>query len=183
MARNPAPGTQGTVTTQEPVHALRPDAHRGRIPRRVRVRQYPQQALGKLDRRPVDRQPRPHRSRPDPALRRASRQRPAAGADRRGRTRPAPRGRADHRRRGGCSVHHRTALLGPDDGLVVVRPNYATNLETPRAIGCEINFVDLVFEEGFALDFDRLAAAITPRTKLISVTCPHNPTGVMMSEA
>ena len=29
-----------------------------------------------------------------------------------------------------------TTLLGPDDHLVVVRPNYATNLETPRASGC-----------------------------------------------
>ncbi|MDB5736495.1 MAG: aspartate aminotransferase [Sphingomonas bacterium] len=76
-----------------------------------------------------------------------------------------------------------TALLGAGDHLVVVRPNYATNLETPRAIGCDIGFVDLAFEEGFALDFDRLAAAMTTKTKLISVTCPHNPTGVMMSEA
>jgi aspartate/methionine/tyrosine aminotransferase len=76
-----------------------------------------------------------------------------------------------------------TALLSADDHLVVVRPNYATNLETPRAIGCEIAFVDLGFEDGFALDFDRLVEAITPKTKLISVTCPHNPTGTMMSEA
>lgn len=76
-----------------------------------------------------------------------------------------------------------TALLGPDDHLVVVKPNYATNLETPRAIGCAIGFVDLDFDNGFALDFDRLAAAMTPRTRLISVTCPHNPTGVMMTEA
>lgn len=76
-----------------------------------------------------------------------------------------------------------TALLGPDDHLVVVKPNYATNLETPRAIGCGIGFVDLDFDDGFALDFDRLAAAMTPRTRLISVTCPHNPTGVMMTEA
>jgi aspartate/methionine/tyrosine aminotransferase len=76
-----------------------------------------------------------------------------------------------------------TALLGAGDHLVVVRPNYATNIETPRAIGCDIGFVDLHFEEGFALDLDRIAAAITPKTKLISVTCPHNPTGVMMSEA
>jgi aspartate/methionine/tyrosine aminotransferase len=75
-----------------------------------------------------------------------------------------------------------TALLSAQDHLVVVRPNYATNLETPRAIGCGIGFVDLAFEDGFALDFDRLAAAMTPKTKLISVTCPHNPTGVMMSE-
>lgn len=76
-----------------------------------------------------------------------------------------------------------TALLGADDHLVVVRPNYATNIETPRAIGCAISFVDLAFEDGFALDFDRLKTAITPRTKLISVTCPHNPTGTMMTEA
>lgn len=75
-----------------------------------------------------------------------------------------------------------TALLGADDHLVVVKPNYATNLETPRAIGCEISLIDLEFDNGFALDFDRLAAAVTPRTKLISVTCPHNPTGTMMGE-
>ncbi len=76
-----------------------------------------------------------------------------------------------------------TSLLGVDDHLVVVRPNYATNIETPRAIGCEISFVDLIFEEDFTLDFVRLASSITPRTKLISITCPHNPTGVMISEA
>jgi aspartate/methionine/tyrosine aminotransferase len=75
-----------------------------------------------------------------------------------------------------------TALLSRDDHLVVMRPNYATNIETPRAIGCAISFVDLLFEEGFRLDLDRLEAAITPKTKLISVTCPHNPTGVMLSE-
>lgn len=75
-----------------------------------------------------------------------------------------------------------TSLLGAADHLVVVRPNYATNLETPRAIGCAISFVDVTFENGFRLDFDQLAAAITPRTKLISVTCPHNPTGIMLTE-
>ncbi len=76
-----------------------------------------------------------------------------------------------------------TAVLSADDHLVVVRPNYATNIATPRAIGCKISFVHLAFEYGFAFDFDQLAAAITPQTKLISITCPHNPTGVMISEA
>lgn len=75
-----------------------------------------------------------------------------------------------------------TSLLGAADHLVVVRPNYATNLETPRAIGCAISFVDVSYENGFRLDLDQLAAAITPRTRLISVTCPHNPTGVMFTE-
>jgi aspartate/methionine/tyrosine aminotransferase len=74
-----------------------------------------------------------------------------------------------------------TSLLGPSDHLVVVRPNYATNLETPRAIGCSISFLDLKFETGFQLDFDVLAAAITPQTRLVSVTCPHNPSGVMFT--
>jgi aspartate/methionine/tyrosine aminotransferase len=76
-----------------------------------------------------------------------------------------------------------TALLAADDHLVVVRPNYATNLETPRAIGCQVTHVDLMFEERFRLDIDRVAAAVTARTRLISVTCPHNPTGVMLTEA
>ena len=76
-----------------------------------------------------------------------------------------------------------TALLGPDDHLVVIRPNYATNLETPRAIGCATTHIELEFEDGFRIDLDRVAAAITPATKIISVTCPHNPTGVMLSEA
>lgn len=75
-----------------------------------------------------------------------------------------------------------TALLTPADHLVVIRPNYATNLETPRAIGSSISYIDLSFEAGFRIDFDRLAAAITPRTRVISVTCPHNPTGVMLTE-
>jgi aspartate/methionine/tyrosine aminotransferase len=73
-----------------------------------------------------------------------------------------------------------TSLLSGGDHLVVVRPNYATNLETPRAIGCDIGFVDLKFQEGFETRLDRIAAAITPRTKLISITTPHNPTGVRL---
>ncbi len=76
-----------------------------------------------------------------------------------------------------------TSLLGPGDGLVVVRPNYATNLETPRAIGAAITFHDLAFETGFGIDFDRLSAAIGPGTKIVSVTCPHNPTGVAFGAA
>ncbi|HEY2684702.1 MAG TPA: pyridoxal phosphate-dependent aminotransferase [Steroidobacteraceae bacterium] len=76
-----------------------------------------------------------------------------------------------------------TALLRPKDHLVVVRPNYATNLETPRAIGCAISHIDLSFESGFRMDLEKLAAAVTPETKLISITSPHNPTGVAYSES
>lgn len=76
-----------------------------------------------------------------------------------------------------------TAILGKGDNLVVVRPNYATNLETPRAIGCDISLIDLAFEDGFVLDPDRIEQAINPSTRLVSITCPHNPTGTSISEA
>jgi len=76
-----------------------------------------------------------------------------------------------------------TTLLEKGDHLVVVRPNYATNIETPRAIGCDIDYVDLSFEAGFQLDVDRLESLIRPNTRLISVTTPRNSTGVALSEA
>lgn len=76
-----------------------------------------------------------------------------------------------------------TALLEPGDHLVVARPNYATNIETPRAIRCETSYLDLTFEERYAVDPARIEALMTPRTRLISLTCPHNPTGTMMNEA
>lgn len=74
-----------------------------------------------------------------------------------------------------------TSLLSERDHLVVVRPNYATNIETPKAIGCEISYIDLAFEQGFAVDIEQVAAAMRPNTRYISVTCPHNPTGTMMT--
>jgi aspartate/methionine/tyrosine aminotransferase len=76
-----------------------------------------------------------------------------------------------------------TALLTPRDHIVVVRPNYATNIETPRAIGCGIGFVDLTFETGFRVDPAAIEAAIRPETRVISITTPHNPTGVICGEA
>lgn len=76
-----------------------------------------------------------------------------------------------------------TTLLEPDDHLLVVRPNYATNLETPRAIGCHVDFYELKFEEGFDIDLDRLTRQLHPKTKYISITVPHNPTGTVLSEA
>jgi aspartate/methionine/tyrosine aminotransferase len=75
-----------------------------------------------------------------------------------------------------------TSLLAPGDHLVVLRPNYATNIETPRAIGCDISFVDLTFERGWRYDANDIAAAMTPKTRLVSITNPHNPTGTVLGQ-
>jgi aspartate/methionine/tyrosine aminotransferase len=76
-----------------------------------------------------------------------------------------------------------TTLLSENDHLIVVRPNYGTNLETPRAINCAMSIIDLTFDERFTLNIDQIRQAIQFNTRLISVTNPHNPTGTVMSEA
>jgi aspartate/methionine/tyrosine aminotransferase len=75
-----------------------------------------------------------------------------------------------------------TSLLNHKDHLIVVRPNYATNIETPRAIECAIDFVDLKFENKFEFSIEEIKALIKPNTRYISITTPHNPTGTILSE-
>jgi aspartate/methionine/tyrosine aminotransferase len=76
-----------------------------------------------------------------------------------------------------------TSLLQPGDHMLVVYPNYATNIETPRQIGADYEWFRLSFDAGFALDVEALAAKIRPETRYVSITVPHNPTGAMISEA
>lgn len=75
-----------------------------------------------------------------------------------------------------------TSLLTPQDHLIVMRPNYATNIEVPRTIDCAISFIDLQFENDWKIDVKKIEGAIKSNTKLISITSPHNPTGMLMNE-
>jgi aspartate/methionine/tyrosine aminotransferase len=74
-----------------------------------------------------------------------------------------------------------TALLDTGRHVIVAAPNYATNIVTPRAIGADIELLELRFDDGYRLDLDRLAAMIRPDTAFVSLTCPHNPTGTMLT--
>jgi aspartate/methionine/tyrosine aminotransferase len=76
-----------------------------------------------------------------------------------------------------------TSLLNKNDHIVVAKSNYATNIETPRAIGARVSFLPMRFENGYALDLEELDTLITENTKLVSLTYPHNPTGVMIDES
>jgi len=75
-----------------------------------------------------------------------------------------------------------STLLGPKEHLVVIRPNYGTNLETPRALNCDMSIIDLKFENHFEIDLQQIKAAIKPNTRLISITNPHNPSGKLFDE-
>ncbi|MCW3127158.1 MAG: aspartate aminotransferase [Bacteroidetes bacterium] len=76
-----------------------------------------------------------------------------------------------------------TSMLSSKDHLVVIRPNYGTNLETPRALNCQMSIIDMSFENNFDIDVEAISKAIQPNTRLISVTNPHNPSGKLYDES
>lgn len=73
-------------------------------------------------------------------------------------------------------------LLNPGDHVIVEHPNYASNYEVPRSLGCEVDLLRLRFSEDFKPDIKELERLIRPETKLVSLTHPNNPTGSMISE-
>lgn len=75
------------------------------------------------------------------------------------------------------------ALLEAGDEVLVERPGYDPLLGAARMFGARTIRFDRPFETGFALDPDRVRHAMTPRTKLIVLTSPHNPTGVAADSA
>ncbi len=75
-------------------------------------------------------------------------------------------------------------LVEPGSEVLVIEPyfdTYAPNI----AMACAHRVaVPLVPDgEGFALDVDALRAAITPKTSALVVNSPHNPTGMVFSDA
>ncbi len=76
-----------------------------------------------------------------------------------------------------------TALLESGDHVLIEEPNYATNLETPRALAAEVEALPIRFEDGWELDLERVESMLRPETRLVSVTYPHNPTGAMIDAA
>jgi aspartate/methionine/tyrosine aminotransferase len=71
------------------------------------------------------------------------------------------------------------ALLEPGDEVLVEAPGYDPLLGAPRLLGARVNQFVRDFNDGFALDPDQVQRALTPRTKLIIITNPHNPSGVL----
>jgi aspartate/methionine/tyrosine aminotransferase len=70
------------------------------------------------------------------------------------------------------------ALLEPGDEVIVERPGYDALLGAPRLLGARTARFERDFATGFELDPERVRRALTPRTRLIVLTSPQNPTGV-----
>jgi aspartate/methionine/tyrosine aminotransferase len=73
------------------------------------------------------------------------------------------------------------ALLEPGDEVLVETPGYDPLFAAPQLIGARVNHFERSFAEGFAADPERVRRAMTARTRLIVLTSPHNPSGVIAS--
>jgi methionine transaminase len=74
------------------------------------------------------------------------------------------------------------ALVQPGDEVVVLEPAYDSYVPSIElAGGCPV-FVPLDASHGYAPDWDRIRAAITPRTRLLMINFPHNPTGRVLAD-
>lgn len=75
-----------------------------------------------------------------------------------------------------------TSLVEPGDEVLVVTPNFLQLDGLARALGCTVRQVALRPEDGWQPDAQAIRAALTPRTRLVTLCDPNNPTGVLMRE-
>ena len=78
-----------------------------------------------------------------------------------------------------------TAILccaGPGDEVIVLEPSYDSYVPNIELAGATAVRVPLT-PGSFRPDFDKIAAALTPRTRAIVINSPHNPSGTVWSAA
>src|SRR6187431_1189710 len=70
-----------------------------------------------------------------------------------------------------------TALVQPGDEVVLFEPCYDSYVPVIRLSGGTPVFVSLRYPD-YQVDWDEVGRAITPKTRVILVNTPHNPTGM-----
>jgi methionine aminotransferase len=76
-----------------------------------------------------------------------------------------------------CAVH-------PGDELIVIEPCYDSYQPAiVLAGGVPVPVSMRIGADGYSVPWDAVAAAVTPRTRMIVVNTPHNPTGTILRQA
>lgn len=78
-----------------------------------------------------------------------------------------------------CAIQ---AVIRSGDEVIVFDPCYDSYEPSVELAGGRCVHVQLSLQ-GFALDFERIKAALSPRTRMIVLNTPHNPTGALISRA
>jgi aspartate/methionine/tyrosine aminotransferase len=72
-------------------------------------------------------------------------------------------------------------LLSPGDEIVVMEPGYRQVWGIARNLGCTVKSFPLLPDQGWRPDLDALEAAVGPRTRMIAIVNPNNPTGSILT--
>ena len=71
-------------------------------------------------------------------------------------------------------------LLNPDDEVLLPAPYWLSYPEMAALAGAKVKLIPTQAEEGFRLDLAAVEAAISPRSRLLVLNSPGNPTGRVM---
>jgi aspartate/methionine/tyrosine aminotransferase len=85
---------------------------------------------------------------------------------------------------GGCSGANFlacAAILENGDEVLIEHPAYDPLVAAARMLGAAVRFFERRFEEGYVLNVDRVVAAVGSKTRLVILSSPHNPSGVLAS--
>jgi len=72
--------------------------------------------------------------------------------------------------------------VNPGDEVVVDMPGWPQPAEICKALGAHVKLIKRNEDLGWSMDLDELADLVSPRTKLIFVCSPNNPTGAVFQE-
>jgi arginine:pyruvate transaminase len=76
-----------------------------------------------------------------------------------------------------------SCLLNPGDDIIIPEPMYVGYTGLIDTIGAHLTSVPLQADFDFALDINRIKAAVTAKTRVVLVNTPNNPTGSMINQA
>jgi aspartate aminotransferase len=72
-----------------------------------------------------------------------------------------------------------TTLCGPDDEVIIPTPYWVSYSDLVAMTGARPVLVPTSHESGFKLNPSQLRAALTPRSRLLIINSPNNPTGTV----
>jgi methionine aminotransferase len=75
-----------------------------------------------------------------------------------------------------------TALVRPGDEVVLFQPAYDSYLPAVQLSGGVPRFITLRYPD-YCIDWDEVRRVVTARTRVIVLNTPHNPTGMVWSQA
>ena len=73
------------------------------------------------------------------------------------------------------------ALVHPGDDVMVIEPVYDSYIPSILLAGARP--VGVPMTRQYRIDWDRVAASITPKTRVLMINSPHNPSGMILRDA